>query len=96
MELTKGLRYKLRMMGVLIDRPTSVFCDNKLVVTSTSVPTLTLPKKHLGICYHALIEAVAVGIHLIVHISVDFSAVGVLTKLLAAAVKRPHIGRILY
>ena len=96
MDLTKGLHYKLRMMGIPINGPTLVFFDNKSVVTSTSVISSTLAKKHLGICYHALIEALAVGIHLIVHISVYFSAVGVLTKLLAAAVKRPHIGRILY
>ena len=52
MDITKGLRYKLRMMGVPIDGPTSVFCDNKSVVTSNSVSNLTLAKKHLGICYH--------------------------------------------
>ena len=37
MDLTKGLCYKLRIIGVPIDRPTLVFCDNKLVVTNTSV-----------------------------------------------------------
>ena len=43
MELTKCLCYKIRMMGILINRPMLVFCDNKLVVTSTSVPTQTMP-----------------------------------------------------
>ena len=49
MDITKVIRYKLRITGVSIDGPISVFCDNKLVLTITSVPTLTLEKKHLGI-----------------------------------------------
>ena len=96
MEITKGLHYKLRTMGVPINAPTPVFYDNKLVVTSTFVPTLTLPKKHLGICYHAVIKAVSGGTHWIVHIAGEFNPADVLTKILTAAVKRPHIGRIFY
>ena len=96
MEITKGLCCKLRMMGVPIDGPTLVFFDNKLVVISTSVPILTSAKKHLVVFYHAVREAVDVGIHHIVHISGEFNPADVLTKLLMAAVKRPHIGRILY
>ena len=84
------------MMGVLIDGQTSVFCDNKSVVTSTSVPTSNFSKKHFGICYHAVREAVAVGIHQIVHIAGEFNPTEVLPNLLTAAVKRPHIRRILY
>ena len=83
-------------MGVLIEGPTLVFCDTMLMVTSTYVPTSSLAKKHLGICYHALREAVATVIHRIAHISGEFNPVDVLTKLLKAAVERPHIWRILY
>ena len=96
MDITKGLRYKLRMMGVPIDGPTSVFCDNKSVVTSNSVSNLTLAKKHLGICYHQVRESVATSIHWILHISGEFNPVDVRTKIFTAAVKRTHIGRILY
>ena len=96
MHLTKGLSYTLRIMVVPIDGPTSVFCDNKLVITSTFVPTLPFPKKKLGIYYHAVREAVAVGIHRIAHIAGEFNPIDVLTKILTAAVKRPHIRRILY
>ena len=93
MDLTRGLHYKLRIVGFLINGPTSVFCDNKLVVTITSVPTSTLVKKYLGIFYHAVIEAVAAGIHQIVHIDGEYNPADVLTKILTASVKRPHIGR---
>ena len=94
MELTKGLHYKLSILDVLVDEPTLVFCDNKLVGTNMSVPTSTLAKKYLSICYHALREAVAAGIHQIMHIAGEFNTADVLTKLLAAAVRMPHIGRI--
>ena len=73
MHLTKDLRYNLRMMGVPIDVPMFVFCDNKSVVTSTSVPASTLAKKNLGICFHAVREVAAVVIHRIAHISGEFN-----------------------
>ena len=66
------------------------------VVTSTSVPTSTLSKKHLGICYHAVREEVAAGVHRITHIAGAHNLADVLTKLLTAAVKKPIIGKILY
>ena len=96
MDLTKGLRNKLRIIGVPIDRPTLVFCDNKLVVTNTSVPTSALQQKHLGVCYHAIIESFAAIIHWIAYIAGEFNPVDVPTKLLTAAVKRLYIGQILY
>ena len=44
-ELVQGLRYKLRMMGVPLDGPTSVYCDNESVTKNASVPESTLSKK---------------------------------------------------
>ena len=43
-ELTEALRYKLRMFGVLIDGPTSVFCDNEAVYRNTVLSESTLNK----------------------------------------------------
>jgi hypothetical protein len=50
----EGLRYKLRMMGVPLTRPTSLFCDNKSAVQKSSVPESVLKKKHNAIAYHRL------------------------------------------
>ena len=33
LDITKGLRYKIRIMGVSIDGPTSIFCNNKSMLT---------------------------------------------------------------
>ena len=55
----KGIRYKLSIMGALIDEPVLVFYDNKLVVTSNLVPQSTFGDNHLGILYHAVRFAVS-------------------------------------
>jgi len=56
-ELIEALRYKLRMLGVPIDGPRNVLCDNKTVVDNSTVPSSTLKKKHNAICYHRVREA---------------------------------------
>ena len=53
------LRYKLRMFGIPIKGPSSVFCDNEAVFKNTSIPDSTLKKKHTRIWYDQAREAVA-------------------------------------
>lgn len=60
-EMNKGLRYKLRMFGIPIEGPTSIFCDNESVVKNTSLPHSTLQKKHHSISYHFVREEAARG-----------------------------------
>ena len=58
-EQVEGLRYKLRMMGVPIDGPANLFCDNQSVFKNCSFPESTLKKKHNAIAYHKTREAQA-------------------------------------
>jgi hypothetical protein len=51
-EMIEGLRYKLRMMGIPIDGPRNVFCDNAAVVRNSTAPESVLKKKHNAIAYH--------------------------------------------
>jgi len=44
-EYVRGLRYKLRMMGIPVNLPTYIFCDNKSVLANASVPHSSLKKK---------------------------------------------------
>ena len=60
-EALRGIRYKLRMMGVPLTGPTYVYGDNVSVIYNTSQPESTLKKKSNSICYHAVREAVASG-----------------------------------
>ena len=61
-EITEGLQYRLRMMGIPIDGSASVFCDNMSVVMNTTHPESMLKKKHNAIAYHRVHETIAAGI----------------------------------
>jgi hypothetical protein len=58
-ETTRGLSYKLRMMGVNIDVLTYVYGDNMSVVHNTQRPDSVLKKKSNTICYYAVRESAA-------------------------------------
>jgi hypothetical protein len=60
-ELLEALRYKLCMMGIPIEGPANVFCNNEAVVTNSTVPESMLKRKHNSIAYHKVREAVASG-----------------------------------
>ena len=55
----RGLRYKIRMMGIPIEHCYFVYGDNRSVLYNTSLPDSTLSKKHLNIAYHFLREGCA-------------------------------------
>jgi hypothetical protein len=59
MEKLRGLRYKLRMMGVPIDGPSLVYSDNKSAITNSSGPESVLKRKCNSIYYHACRKSVA-------------------------------------
>ena len=43
-EYIRGLRYKLRMMGIGVDGPAYIYGDNKSVLVNSSIPTSVLKK----------------------------------------------------
>ena len=51
-EYVRGLRYKLRMMGISCDDPMFIYGDNQLVLVNTTIPNSTLKKKSQSIAYH--------------------------------------------
>jgi hypothetical protein len=95
-EILDALRYKLRMMGIPIDGPTNVFCDNKAVVTNSAVPTSILKKKHNSIAYHRVREAVAAGILRIAKEHTSENLADLLTKPISGANLKPLIQKILW
>ena len=60
-EYLRGLRYKLRMMGIPLSGPAYVYGDNMSVIHNTTTPESTLKKKHSSIAYHFVREGVARG-----------------------------------
>ena len=58
-EYIRGLRYKLRMMGIPVERPTCIYGDNQSVLASTTIPDSTLKMKSQRIAYHFVREGAA-------------------------------------
>ena len=63
-----GICYKLRMMGIPMDKPSYVYRDNLSVVTNVSKPESMLKKKSNLICCHAVHETIAMGKALVANI----------------------------
>ena len=84
-ETLRGMRYKIRMMGIPLSGPTYIYGDNKSQVTNSSRPELTLKKKCNSICYHAIHESVAMGETLLTHIRTGENLADFLTKTTSGA-----------
>jgi hypothetical protein len=97
METLRGLRYKLRMMGIPIEGPSYIYGDNMSVIHNTQRPESTLNKKSNSICYHAMRESVAMGESLTGHVSTHENPADIATKVLPGGQKRDHLtGLVLY
>ena len=95
-DMIEGLRYKLRMMGVPVEEPTNIYCDNDAVVKVTTRPESTLKKKHNAINYHRVREAVASGHVRIAWVPTDENLADVLTKTLVGEKRAYFLSRILW
>ena len=96
METLRGLRYKLRMMGVPISGPSFIYGDNMSVVHNTQRPESTLKKKSHQLCYHALRESVAMGESLVGHVRSEENRSDLLTKVTFGAKRRYLVSSVLY
>ena len=91
MEVSRGLRYKLRMMRVPIEGPTHMDGDNMSTIHNTQCPESKLKKKSNSICYHAVREAVVMGELLTGHIRTDENPTDILTKVVGGGIKRKNL-----
>ena len=94
-ETLRGIRYKLRMMGVEVFGPTYIYGDNMSVVHNTSKPESMLKKKSNSICYHFVREAVAMRECLVSHIPTAKNVADLLTKVLFGRRRRELVSAVL-
>ena len=87
-EYIRGLRYKLRMMGIPVDLPTYVFGDNQSVLANTSHPHSNLKKKSNSIAYHFVREGVAKDEWRTTYLNTHLNPADLLTKSLSGGEKR--------
>ena len=95
-EMIEGMRYKLRMMGVPLDGPTNVFCDNESVVKNSTKPESALKRRHNAIAYHRCREAQAAGIIRIAFEDGDTNIADLFTKLLPGPRLRQLVQMVLW
>ena len=91
-----ALRYKLRMFGVPLDRPTDTMCGNQGVVKNTSLPQSTMGKKYNSVNYHVVCEAAAAGISRVGKEDTETNLADLLTKLLGWQRRHQLLPNILY
>ena len=95
-EMVKGLRYKLRMMGVPLDGHAHIRVDNMSVVLNTSVPESTLKKKSNSIAYHFVRENVASGMCRVAFEPSKTNLADILTKIQTGTERTRLASMILY
>ena len=87
-EYVRGLRYKLRMMGICVEAPTYIFGDNQSVLANTSKPHSVLKKKSSSIAYHFVREGCAKNEWMTAYLNTHHNPSDMLTKSLAGGEKR--------
>ncbi len=92
----KGLRYKIRMMGIPLSGPTFIYGDNKSQVINSSRPESTLNEKCNSICYHTIRELVAMGEILMMHIRTGEYLADFLTKTVSGAKRRKFVSGVVH
>ena len=94
-EYIRGLRYKLRMMGIPMDEPTFVYGDNQSVLANTSNPDSQLKKKSISIAYHFVREGCARDEWRTAYINTKSNPADLLTKPLPSGELRKTFVRML-
>lgn len=87
-EYLRGLRYKLRMMGIPCEGPCYVFGDNKSVLYNATIPDSALKKKSQSIAYHFIREGSARDEWRMAYINTHDNEADLLTKTLPSGEKR--------
>ena len=87
-EYIRGLRYKLRMMGIPVIGPCYIAGDNQSVLANTTEPGSTLKKKSQSIAYHFVREGVARDEWRTAYINTHENEADLLTKQLPFGEKR--------
>jgi hypothetical protein len=76
-------RYKLRMLGIILEDTSLLVGDNMSVVVNTTLPSSSLKKKHQACNYHRVREAIAGRILNFGHIDTADNVADICTKPLA-------------
>ena len=89
-EYVRGLKYKLRMMGISCEGPCYIFGDNQSVLNNSSNPDSRLNKKSNSIAYNFVREGVARDEWRCTYVKSKNNQSDLLTKVITDGPKRSH------
>lgn len=95
-EAIMEIRYKLRMMGLAVEKASTIFGDNQAIITNMQFPTSSIKKKHNAVAYHKIREAVAAGFVRIGHVRGNANIADILTKPLGGSEYYKYLCPVLY
>ena len=96
-EYVRGLKYKLRMMGISCDGPCYIFGENQSVLNNSSNPDSRLNKKSNSIAYNFVREGVARDEWRCTYVESKKNQSDLLTKVITDGPKRSrHVQKILH
>ena len=87
-EFLRGLRYKLRMMGIPVNNPCFIYGYNQSMLWNTTVPESTLKKKSNSIAYHMVREGAARDEWRTSYVRTAMNPADILTKALSSGDNR--------
>ena len=79
-EFVRGLRYRLRKMGIPVTNPAFVYGDNQSVLYNVTLPSSTLKKKSNSIAYHFVREGCAMKEWICGYVRTHLNPSDILTK----------------
>ena len=79
-DLIIEIRYKLRCLGIPVEKCSELLGDNLSVVINTTLPSSKIKKKHLSCQIMRVREAVAAGFVRFGHIRSELNVADILTK----------------
>ena len=87
-EYIRGLRYKLRILGISFSQPTFIYGDNQAVVKKSLNPELILKNKIHSVSYRFVREVVSINEWLVAYVRSEHKFSDTLTKTVPTRYKR--------
>ena len=94
-EYIRGLRYKLRMMGIPILGPAYIYGDNQSVLFNTTIPESTLKRKSQSLCYYFVHEGCAKDEWRMSYVNTKDNKADILTKAVPSGELRVRLVRMI-
>ena len=94
-EYIRGLRYKLKSMGIPVDECAYIYSDNNSVLVNLGRPHLQLKKKSNSVAYHHVCDGSALDEWITAYINTHENIANLMTKNLPSGAKRTKFCKML-